>query len=100
MNALNNVKDKDKHVSQILNERGRVSGSLAKLKTIQRVYDSSANFILVRIKNAPKAYQHLVAAGIVVRDRSQVKLCEDCLRITIGTPLENDQLLTALASYE
>jgi histidinol-phosphate aminotransferase len=98
--VLANPSEISDRVSEILSERDRVASSLSKTKSVQRVYPSDANFLLVKIKDAPRAYDYLVRAGIVVRDRSQVKLCEQCLRITIGTTVENDLLLKALGSYE
>ena len=62
-------------------------------------YPSDANFILVKMKEARKIYEGLVARQIIVRDRSKVILCDDCLRITIGTPEENIQLIEALKKF-
>lgn len=66
---------------------------------IEKVYQSDANFLLVKIKDARKVYEFLLTKGIVVRDRSNVKLCDDCLRITIGTESENTLLIDALSDY-
>mgnify|MGYP002403991011 CR=1 FL=1 len=66
---------------------------------VQRVFRSQANFLLVRMDNARNCYAHLLEYGIVVRDRSNVILCEDCLRITIGTPSQNVKLLEALKRF-
>jgi histidinol-phosphate aminotransferase len=98
--VLKKSSEKEKRVSEILAERARVAQALSGMKSVQKVYPSEANFILVRVSDAPRAYNYLVRAGIVVRDRSQVRLCEQCLRITIGTAIENDLLLKALAAYE
>jgi len=65
---------------------------------VQIVYPSDANFILVKVADAAKTYQDLVDLGIIIRDRSKVALCEGCLRITIGTPEENNTLLQSLKS--
>ena len=72
---------------------------LKQVPTIDKVYPSDANFLLVRIKDAHELYAFLLTKGIVVRDRSNVKLCEDCLRITIGTEKENTLLVDALAVW-
>ena len=83
-------------VASIKSERDRVAKELIKLTTVKKVFPSEANFLLVRIDRAGEVYEELIASGIVVRDRSLVVRCEDCLRITIGTAAENDQLLDAL----
>jgi histidinol-phosphate aminotransferase len=98
--ALTDADVKQRRVKELLKERERMSRQLGGLKSVYHVFPSDANFVLVKIKEASRAYQFLVKARIVVRDRSKVALCEDCLRITIGTPEENSRLLTTLASYE
>ena len=69
------------------------------MPTVEKVYPSDANFILVKINNARKVYEFLLEKGIVVRDRSQVKLCNDCLRITVGTEQENTILVDAMQDW-
>ena len=66
---------------------------------MKKVYPSDANFLLVEFTNATEMYQHLVGLGIVVRDRSNVILCENCLRITVGTEKENRILLKAIEGF-
>ncbi len=83
-------------VATLVAERGRLTGRLKGLPRVEHVFPSDANFVLVKIQEAARVYHRLVDSKIVVRDRSQVKLCEDCLRITIGTPEENNQLLSTL----
>jgi len=68
------------------------------LKIVIKIFPSDANFLLVRVVSAKTVYQNLLKKGIVVRDRSSVKGCEDCLRITVGTPQENEVLINALKS--
>jgi histidinol-phosphate aminotransferase len=63
------------------------------------VYPSDANFFLVKIKEARAVYEFLLTKGIVVRDRSKVVLCDDCLRITVGTEQENTLLVDAFAEW-
>ncbi len=87
---------KNRWVSEIITEREKLRESLGKLKTVVKVYPSDANFLLVKIQEARKVYEGLVKKGIIVRDRSNVILCEDCLRITVGTPQENQILLNEL----
>ncbi|MFN5003485.1 MAG: histidinol-phosphate transaminase [Bacteroidota bacterium] len=87
---------KNQWVTEIVRERNQISAALAALPVVLHVLPSDANFLLVKVRNAKEVYQKLIRAGIVVRDRSSVILCDDCLRITIGTPEENQKLLSAL----
>jgi histidinol-phosphate aminotransferase len=80
-------------------ERKRLIESLANLAFVETIYPTDSNFVLVRVREAEGVYSHLVDAGIVVRNRSQVQLCEGCLRITIGTAKENSLLMAALTNY-
>jgi len=97
--ALENMEQVNAWIKTIVEERKRVAGALEKMSFVEKVYPSEANFILTRVDNAQKLYDHLVQQQIVVRDRSKVSLCEGCLRITIGTEEENKKLLTALSCY-
>lgn len=96
LQELTKTHQKDAWVAEILHERNRLFKLLPALQVVQKVYPSDANFMLVKVKQAKLVYQKLIDTGIVVRDRSSVILCDDCLRITIGTAEENQQLLTAL----
>lgn len=96
LQTLNRSGDKDSRVKEIIAEREKMAKALQSLTMTQTVYPSDANFLLVKINAAHDVYQRLMKIGIIVRDRSNVKLCKDCLRITIGTPSENDRLLQAL----
>lgn len=96
LEALSNIPQKESWVKEILLERGKLADALSGLSITQKVYPSEANFILVRVKDAHGIYKQLMDLGIIVRDRSNVRLCDNCLRITVGTPDENDRLLTAL----
>jgi histidinol-phosphate aminotransferase len=93
---LNHIERKNEWVKTIIKEREKVKSELLKIKSVQKVYDSQANFLLVKINNASEAYKKLTLKGIVLRDRSNVILCEDCLRITIGTTSENTVLISEL----
>jgi histidinol-phosphate aminotransferase len=96
-----------KHVDQINNwiketvaERSNLIDKLSQHELVKKIYPSDANFILVKTTNPKGIYNHLVGLGIIVRDRSKVELCDGCLRITIGTPKENIELLNALKSFQ
>ncbi|MGD8425991.1 MAG: histidinol-phosphate transaminase [Balneolaceae bacterium] len=83
-------------VEAIKKERNHLSDELEKLKSVQYVYPSDANFLLVKMKSARKIYNQMVSRNIIVRYRGDEPLCKDCLRITIGTPDENEKLLSAI----
>ncbi len=80
----------------ILSERNRLQQALPELSGIRKVYPTDANFLLVDVGDATALYQQLVDRGIIVRNRTTVTLCQGCLRITVGTPEENNILLDAL----
>ncbi len=94
--ALDRADDVRRRVNEILAERDRVVKGLESLKIIRHVYPTDANFVLVRVDDADAAYRALLADGIVTRNRNRVSLCAGCIRITIGTPAENDELLSKL----
>lgn len=84
----------------IRTEREHVLPAFAELPVCKKLYPTDANFFLARVAGADRIYQYLVEQGIIVRNRSRVQLCDDCLRITIGTPQENCALLGALRKYK
>lgn len=93
------IKDKakvDRMIQAILAEREFLKGELEKLPFVQRIHPSHANFLLVQIPNANQVYDDLIEEKVIVRNRAKVLLCEDCLRITVGTREENKALLKAL----
>ena len=79
-------KSPDAQIAEIVSERGRVLEGLAKNPVIRKIHPTDANFILVEVDEPRTIYDRLIGAGIIVRDRSRIKGCEGCLRITIGTP--------------
>lgn len=81
-------------------ERARLSKRLAALPVVQRVFPSDANFLLVRVADAARVYHALRERGVVVRNRSSLPLCDNCLRITVGKPEENELLLSALSAIQ
>jgi histidinol-phosphate aminotransferase len=96
LKALEEVGQVNDMIRQIVSMREQVAKQLLELPVVEKVYPSDANFLLVKVKEPLKAYEHLLKDGIVVRDRSRVMLCEGCLRITIGTENENKKLLERL----
>lgn len=91
---------KDKAVAEIVGQRFRLEKELAKCPEVKGIYSSDANFLLVRFENPDEVYERLLAGGVIVRNRSKVSGCEGCLRVTVGTPAENDRLLRLLAGPE
>ena len=87
-------------VNTLLEERARVMEEFVKLPCCVRVFPTDANFFLAKVYEATQIYDYLVSEGIIVRNRTNVALCNDCLRITIGTKEENNALLDALRKVE
>lgn len=96
MGILSNKSEVDLWVKTLLEEREKMTKELQKLKITEKIYPTDANFVLVKVADANKTYNHLVSKGIIVRNRNTVVLCSNCLRITIGTPEENETLLNEL----
>lgn len=86
----------DAQVKKIKIEREKLIQSLDKVKYIEQIYPSDANFILIKVDDAVKRYNQLIERGIVVRNRSNQPLCFNCLRISIGTKDENENLIQSL----
>ena len=83
-------------VSEIKQQRTLVLKALKTVSYIQRIHPTDCNFVMVQVDHATARYKQLIAKGIVVRNRTTQALCENCLRLTIGTPLENQRLIKAL----
>lgn len=90
----------DTQVAEVLGQRAAVAAKLETMPFVRKVYPSEANFLLVKVDDADALYDHLIASGIIVRNRNRVRGCSGCLRITIGTPEENDKLINELGKYE
>ncbi|MFK2820281.1 histidinol-phosphate transaminase [Flavobacteriaceae sp. LMIT009] len=94
--ALTGLLNRDKtlgEVKEIITDRKKLANNLEEISYIEKVYSSDANFLLVKVDDADKRYKELIGKGVVVRNRSNQPLCENCLRITIGTPEENKELI-------
>lgn len=98
--VLKNWQEVQNSIRQIQAERQRVAESLLRLSIVEKVFPSEANFLLVRFRGAHGVYQALAERGIVVRYRGSLPQCAETLRITIGTPTENDALLSALEEID
>lgn len=96
MELLHNVPKVAKWLTTIRTERDHLLPAFAELPICKKVYPTDANFFLAKMTDANFIYKYLIEQGIVVRNRHRVQLCGNCLRITIGTPQENCELLAAL----
>lgn len=100
LEALNNIDQINNWIKEIVSERDKLITELQNFPFVQKVYPSDANFILVKTNDPHSIYNYLVSKKVIVRDRSSVELCEGCLRITIGTKEENNNLLSLLNAYK
>ncbi|HEY0896243.1 MAG TPA: histidinol-phosphate transaminase [Sphingobacteriaceae bacterium] len=100
LEALQHVEQVNNWIRQTVAERDNLVREFAGIPAITRIYPSDANFLLVRTTDPAGIYRHLVDRGIIVRDRSKVELCEGSLRITVGTPEENQLLISALKDFK
>ncbi len=99
LQALEEVGQVNDMIQLLVDMRDALAEVFLSMPTVEKVYPSDANFILVKIKEARSLYEFLLGKGIVLRDRSNVQLCEDCLRITVGTEKENTILIDAMQDW-
>lgn len=96
LERLSNFDKVNIEVKNILEQRSLISSELKTISFVEQVYPSDANFVLVKVDDANKRYRQLIEKGIVVRNRTNEPLCENCLRFTIGTKQENEKLIEVL----
>ena len=96
LKALQKRAKKEKAVKEILSERKKLVERLRQFTFVQHIYPTDANFVLVKVRQPNEMYRWLSTNGVVVRNRTNVVLCEGCLRITVGTPAENERLLRVM----
>ena len=96
LEELNKIDEVKKNIDLVLNQRKLLLSSLEKLDFVEKIYKSDANFLLVKVDDADLRYNQLSEKGIIVRNRSNQPLCQNCLRITIGTKIENNSLIKTL----
>jgi histidinol-phosphate aminotransferase len=99
LEALQETGQVNDMIREIVAMREELAKVFLRMPLVEKVYPSDANFLLVKVKEAVDVYEFLLTEGIVVRDRSKVQLCDQCLRITIGTEQENTLLVDALINY-
>jgi len=100
LEALQNTAVVNDWIKETVIERENLAKELAKFKFVEKIYESDANFFLMKVNDADKLYNHLSGNGVIVRNRSKEVMCENSLRITIGTPEENQQLINLFQTYE
>ena len=98
--VLSDPDEVDRWVQLIMQERTRMMQAFSQLPICEKVYPTNANFFLTKVTDAQRIYDYLVSQGIIVRNRTRVQLCNNCLRITIGTRNENSELIGALRQYK
>jgi histidinol-phosphate aminotransferase len=96
LEALDNIGQVNEWIRETVVERDKLAASLIDLPQVLEVFPSDANFLLAKTTDAKGIYNYLVEKGIIVRDRSKVELCNGCLRITVGTPEENEILIQTI----
>ncbi|HVE60242.1 MAG TPA: aminotransferase class I/II-fold pyridoxal phosphate-dependent enzyme, partial [Chitinophagaceae bacterium] len=100
LEALDNLDQVNEMIKETVAEREKLVKDLVQLPVVQKVYPSDANFVLMKVTDANDIYNYLKDKGIIVRNRSNVILCEDCLRITVGTPKQNEQLINTIKDHK
>lgn len=100
MEMLSNIETFNSNLIKIKEEKTKLEGELISLPFVEKVFPSNANFLLIKVSNAEKIYEYLINNGIVVRDRSKMYGCKNCLRISIGTLEENKKLISTMKKYK
>ncbi len=90
----------DDHIEEIIRQRQKMERELKDIPCVEKAYSSDANFLLVKVTDADAIYNHLVENGVIVRNRSRMPLCEQTLRITVGTPEENARTISLLKGFK
>ncbi len=100
LTALQNEEQAKEKKNVLIQQKERLLEAFQHFDFIKKIFPSDANFILIKVDNANELYKYLLSKNIVVRNRSSQPLCENSLRVTVGTPQENDKLLMALKEYK
>ena len=99
LEMLGSSENREKWIKEILAERIKLEGRLEEIGYVQKIFPSDANFLLVRVEDPDSIYAFLNKGGVIVRNRSGLTHCEGCIRITVGTPDENDKLIELMKLY-
>lgn len=100
LEALNDTTTVNAWIKEVVEQKEILMRALPRLSFVGNIFPSDANFVLVKVKNANDLYDYLTSNEVIVRNRSKEVHCENCLRITIGTPEENNTLIRLLKSYQ
>ena len=96
LNRLDNTEKIKHEINSIIGQREELLKVLLKVNFVEKIYPTDANFILIKVDDANKRYNELINKGIVIRNRTTQPLCDNCLRLTIGTEVENKKLINEL----
>ncbi|MEO6730079.1 MAG: histidinol-phosphate transaminase [Ferruginibacter sp.] len=99
LEALQHTEQVNNWIKEVISQKSILSKQMSKLSFVEKVFNSDANFLLVKVKDANALYEYLTTRGIVVRNRTKDVLCENCVRITVGTPDENGILIDSLGNF-
>ena len=99
LEALNAEAKKNEKVDTLLSERDRLINELKDLGQVQEIIESAANFLLVRFDQAQELFDYLINEKVIVRNRTKELYCENCLRLTVGTPDENTRLIHLIKEF-
>ncbi|HOZ80142.1 MAG TPA: histidinol-phosphate transaminase, partial [Ferruginibacter sp.] len=100
LDALNETETVNTWIREVVQQKDFITKQLGQFPFVEKIYPSDANFILVKVKDANRLYDHFASNEVIVRNRSKEVNCDNCLRITIGTPSENQQLIELLKQYQ
>jgi histidinol-phosphate aminotransferase len=100
LKALDNIDLKNKFVEDLVDGRRLLLQEMQKISFILKIYPSDANYILFKVDDADHLYNFLVSKRIIIRNRSKMPLCEGCLRVTVGTTMENEKFIGVLKTYK
>jgi len=98
--AFENLSKVQENITAIIEERNKLEQKLGEINGVEQIYHSDANFLLFRVKGAQKVYQKLAEKGVIVRYRGDEPRCEECLRVTVGTPEQNKRFINALKEIQ
>ncbi len=99
LEMLGSARNREKWISDILTERKKLEAALENIRYVLKVFPSDANFLLVRVEDPDGLYTFLYRKGVIVRNRSRLTHCDGCIRITVGTPDENNRLVELMKSF-
>jgi histidinol-phosphate aminotransferase len=101
INRLQNLEEVENEISQLISERNHLKKELeCCVDFIEKVYPTDSNFLLIKVDDAAKRYKQLIEYGVVIRNRTNEPLCENCLRISVGISEENEKLLRTLKEIQ